>query len=86
MTPTRRCATALAAGPLTHPTCGYPVRSARSYATGPPEARTQSPGARLRAAADPAATVTSAEPVNSRTRPGLRKTWTWAVHSPRVAR
>ncbi len=101
MTLSRRCATAVAvvtvAGPLTHSTCGYPSSggAVRRHALPPartcraarsPEVRAKSPGARLRADADPAGTVASAEPVNSRERPGLRKSWTWAAHSPRVAR
>ncbi|PSL56298.1 hypothetical protein B0I31_10347 [Saccharothrix carnea] len=104
MTLSRRCATAVAvvtvAGPITHSTCGYrsssgavhrhvppPARTHR--AARPPEFRVKSPGAWLRADADPARggpAEACAEPVNPRERPGLRNTWTWPVHSPRVAR
>lgn len=101
MTLSRRCATAVAvvtvAGPITHPTCGYrpsdgaarrhaPPSARTRRAPSSPEVRTQSPGARLRVEADPTGTTASAEPVNSRERPGLRKSWTRAVHSLRVSR
>jgi len=101
MTLSRRCATAVAvvtvAGPITHPTCGYRPSDGAAHRHVPPSARTRratrstkvytkSPGARLRDEADPTGTAASAEPVNSRERPGLRNSWTRAVHSLRVAR
>lgn len=100
MTLTRRCAAAAAvvtvAGRVAHstsadvgPTGAVPRHVpplTRTHRT--PGPHTQSPGARSRAAADPstAATAPCAEAVNSRERPGLRKSWTWVVRSPRVTR
>ena len=101
MTLSRRCATAVAvatvAGPLTHPTCGYRPSDGAAHHHVPPAVRarrgagsikvyTKSPGARLRVEEDHTGPAASAEPVNSRERPGLRNCWTRAVHSLRVAR
>ena len=80
MTLSRRCATAVAAatvaGPTTHPTCGYRPAAGAARRHVPPSARTRrvagsstlcakSPGARLRAAADPTGTTAPAGPTTA---------------------